>query len=536
MTRASNLPVDAAAAHEDAPHAACGPGQKRWVLTAAILGSSLAFVDGTIVNVALPAIQNALAATVYQAQWVVESYALLLASLLLAGGSLGDRLGRRKVFLWGVTVFAVASVGCALSQSVHQLIAARAVQGIGAALLVPGSLALISIAFPPEERGHAFGTWTAFTGIASAIGPLIGGYLVDRYSWSWAFAMNIPAALVVFWIAWVHVPESRRPGKVAGLDWIGTGLATLGLGGIVFAFIEAPSRQWRSVEVLSALAIGIVSLLAFVIAEQREASPMLPLRLLRNRNFAGANLLTLLLYAALGGGFFFLPLNLIQVQGLSAVGAGAALLPLIAIMFALSRWAGGLVECYGARGPLVIGPLIAAAGFALLAVPGTSAGYVAGFLPGIATLGLGIAIAVAPLTTTVMNAVDPANAGVASGINNAVSRVAGLLAIAVFGWLMASVFEPHLRDAMASAALPGDVASSVWAQRDMLAAIAAPAGSSNEVAHAVRAAVQEAFVAGYRWIMLASAVLALVSAGVAAAFLDGASTMESSQRKGGIDA
>jgi EmrB/QacA subfamily drug resistance transporter len=505
---------------ESATHVDCTGTQKRWVLAAAILGSSLAFVDSTIVNVALPAIQQALGATVYQAQWVVESYALLLASLLLAAGSLGDRLGRRKVFLWGVLVFAVASVGCALSRTVHQLIAARAVQGVGAALLVPGSLALISLAFAPEERGRAFGTWTAFTGIASAIGPLAGGYLVDQYSWSWAFAINIPVAGAVFWIAWIHVPESARTQQGAGLDWIGTVLATLGLGGIVFAFIEAPSRQWQSPQVLAALAIGVVSLVAFVIAEQRQGAPMLPLRLLRIRSFAGANFITLLLYAALGGGFFFLPLNLIQVQGLSAAAAGAALLPLIAIMFALSRWAGGLVERHGPRGPLVVGPLVAAAGFALLALPGTSAAYVTGFLPGIATLGLGISIAVAPLTTTVMNAVDPSNAGVASGINNAVSRVAGLLAIAVFGWLMAVVFEPQLRDAMASAALPRDVATAVWAQRDMLAATAAPPGASAQVAQAVRGAVQEAFVAGYRWIMVVSAALALASAGVAAVFLD----------------
>jgi EmrB/QacA subfamily drug resistance transporter len=523
MTQVSRLPCDAAGAHEDSPHVDCGPAQRRWVLTAAVLGSSLAFVDGTIVNVALPAIQRALSASAYQAQWVVESYALLLASLLLAGGALGDRIGRRKVFLIGVVLFAVASVACAFSQTVHELIAARAVQGVGAALLVPGSLALISLAFPPDERGRAFGTWAAFSGVASAVGPLMGGYLVDRFSWSWAFAPNIPVAVIVLWIAWVHVPESRRTGQAAGLDLIGTALATLGLGGIVFAFIEAPSRQWLSAQVLSALAVGIGALMAFIFAEGHQAAPMLPLKLLRNRNFAGANLLTLLLYAALGGGLFFLPLNLIQVQGFSATGAGAALLPFILIMFMLSRWAGGLVERYGARGPLIVGPLIAAAGFALLAMPGTSAGYASGFLPGIVVLGLGISIAVAPLTTTVMNAVEPANAGVASGINNAVSRVAGLLAIAVFGWLMASVFAPRLHEALASAGLSADAAAAVWAQRDMLAAIGAPAGASVEVAHAVRGAVQEAFVAGYRWIMAVSAMLALASAVTAIAFLDHAS-------------
>jgi EmrB/QacA subfamily drug resistance transporter len=432
--------------------------------------------------------------------------------LLLPGGALGDRLGRRRVFLLGVLVFAAASVACMLSATVHQLIAARAVQGLGGALLVPGSLALISLAFPEQERGKAFGTWAACSGITSALGPLLGGYLVDRFSWQWAFALNIPLALVVLAIGWTHVPESRRGDVTERLDWPGALLATVGLGGIVFAFIEAPSRHWRSPMVLGALAVGVLALAAFVRVEQRQRAPMLPLALLRNRNFAGANLLTLLLYAALGGGLFFLPLNLIQVQGLSATAAGAALLPFILTMFLLSRWAGGLVDRYGARPPLVIGPLIAAAGFALLVLPGSAAGYF-GFLPGITVMGLGMAIAVAPLTTTVMNAVDPANAGVASGINNAVSRVAGLLAIAVFGWLMASVFEPRLQQGLAAGGLSRETADAVWAQRDKLAAITAPAGAATE-------AVRSAFIAGYRWIMAVSAALAVASALSAALLLD----------------
>ncbi len=516
MTLATRLPCDDTALNREAQEVSCGAAQKRWVLAASILGSSLAFVDGTVVNVALPAIQQALAASVYQAQWVVESYSLLLAALLLVGGSLGDRLGRRRVFLIGVGIFATASVACVISQTVQQLIAARAIQGLGAALLVPGSLALISVAFPKDERGGAFGTWAAFSGVTAALGPLLGGYLIDRFSWAWAFAVNVPLALVVLAITWYHVPESRRPGKPERLDAAGALLATMGLGGIVFAFIEAPSRGWHALAVLAALGVGVVSLLAFVYAEHVQQSPMLPLQLLRNRNFAGANLLTLLLYGALGGGLFFLPLNLIQVQGLSATGAGAALLPFILIMFLLSRWAGGLVDRQGARRPLMVGPLVAAAGFALLIVPGTSASNWTGFLPGITVLGLGMAIAVAPLTTTVMNSVEPEAAGTASGVNSAVSRVAGLLAIAVFGWLMASVFEPRLQQAMTAAGLPADVVNAVWAQRDKLAAIALPPGATP----AARGAVQEAFVAGYRWIMAASAMLALASALVAATFLD----------------
>lgn len=521
VTQAARLPCDEAAMRRGE----CLPGssvqQKRWVLAASILGSSLAFIDGTVANVALPAIQHALSATVYEAQWVIEAYALLLAALLLAGGSLGDLHGRRRVFLAGVALFGVASLACALSQDVHQLIAARAVQGVGGALLIPGSLALISASFPQEERGRAFGTWAGFTGITAGAGPLVGGWLIDNYSWAWAFAVNVPLALLVLVITWARVPESRDEAKAGTkLDAAGALLATLALGGIVFAFIEAPARGWRSMAVLGALGLGMVALAAFIRVERTRRSPMLPLELLRNRNFAGANLLTLLLYAALGGGLFFLPLNLIQVQGLSATAAGAALLPFIVVMFALSRWAGGLVETRGARLPLVMGPLIAAAGFALLALPGTHASYRA-FLPGIAVMGLGMALAVAPLTTTVMNAVGPEHAGTASGVNNAVSRVAGLLAVAVFGYLMASIFEPRLQQALASSGLSGDVVAAVWSQRDKLAAISLPHGLTAETAAAAREAVHGSFVAGYRWIMVVSTALSLASAAVAAVWIDG---------------
>lgn len=516
MTLAARFPCDEPAPGRTAEAAGCGPAQKRWVLVASILGSSLAFIDGTVANVALPAIQQDLHASVYQAQWVIEAYALLLAALLLVGGSLGDRLGRRRVFMAGVAVFAVASVACALSQTAPQLIAARSVQGVGAALLVPGSLALISATFPEGERGRAFGTWAAFSGITSALGPLLGGFLIDRLSWSWAFAINVPLAALVLAIAAWRVPESRRAGPLPRLDGAGAALATLGLAGCVFFFIEAPARGWAAPAVLAAGAIGLGALAAFFRVERARPDPMLPLGLLRNRNFAGANLLTLLLYAALGGGLFFLPLNLIQVQELSATAAGAALLPFTVIMFLLSRWAGGLVDRHGPRGPLLAGSSIAAAGFALLALPGTGASYWTGFLPGIAVLGLGMGIAVAPLTTTVMNSVPPEAAGVASGVNNALSRVAGVLAIAVFGVVMALAFEPHLR--AASAGLPAELGAALWQQRDRLAAIELPA--TLEGAEQARAAVRQAFVAGYRWIMAISALLALGGAAVAAGWME----------------
>jgi MFS family permease len=389
------------------------------------------------------------------------------------------------------------------------------VQGAGAALLVPGSMALISAHFAQAERGRAFGLWTGFSGITSAVGPVVGGWLVDHGSWEWAFLVNLPLAAAVIAITYRHVPESA-PSVHTRLDLGGALCATLALGGAAYAFTEAPTRGWSAPEVIAALLLAAVAIAAFIAVERRHPAPMLPLRLLRNRTFSGANLLTLLLYAGLGGGLFFLPLNLVQVQGMSATGAGAALLPFILVLFVLSRWAGSLVERHGARGPLVIGPVIAAAGFALLMLPGTAASYWTGFLPGIGVLGLGMAITIAPLTTTVMNAVEPAAAGVASGVNNAVSRMAGLLAIAVFGWVMALVFEPALQAALNDAALPPAVVDAAWAQRDRLGALRIE-GSELATAQAVHGAVQEAFVAGFRWIMGASAALALLGAAVAAA-------------------
>lgn len=490
----------------------CPEAARPWVLAAAIVGSSMAFIDGTVVNVALPAIQADLHATAFQAQWVVESYALLLAALLLVGGALGDHYGRRRIFAIGVGIFALSSVACALAANVQQLIAARAVQGVGGALLVPGSLALISAAYPEKERGKAIGTWSGFSGITAAVGPVLGGFLVDHFSWTWAFLINVPMALLVLWIVWRHVPESRGASASGGLDLWGALLATAGLGGIVYAFIEAPTQGWGSAAVLSALAIGVLGSVAFFVAERKARTPMLPLELLRIGNFSGANLLTLLLYAALGGGLYFFPLNLIQVQGYSATVAGAALLPFIFIMFALSGWAGQLVDRFGPRMPLVIGPAIAAVGFALFALPGVGASYWSGFLPAVVVLGFGMTVTVAPLTTTVMNAVGAELAGVASGVNNAVSRAAAVLAIAVFGAIMAWAFDTalagHLREMGASAQLTAFLEG----ERSKLAGAAIPPGADAATAAAVKRAVAESFVAGFRWVMLSSAALAVLSA------------------------
>ena len=495
-----------------AEEGACPEASKPWVLAAAIVGSSMAFIDGTVVNVALPAIQADLQATAFQAQWVVESYALLLAALLLVGGALGDHYGRRRIFAVGVGIFAISSVACGLAASVQQLIAARAVQGIGGALLVPGSLALISAAFPEKERGKAIGTWSGFSGITAAVGPVLGGFLVDHFSWTWAFLSNVPMALLVLWIAWRHVPESHGASASGGLDFWGALLATAGLGGVVYTFIEAPTQGWGSPAVIAALGVGIVGSAGFIAVERKARTPMLPLGLLRIGNFSGANLLTLLLYAALGGGLYFFPLNLIQVQGYSATVAGAALLPFILIMFALSGWAGQLVDRFGPRLPLVIGPAIAAVGFALFAVPGVGASYWSGFLPAVIVLGFGMTVTVAPLTTTVMNAVGPDLAGVASGVNNAVSRAAAVLAIAVFGAIMAWAFDAALAGNLREMGASAQVSAFLEGERSKLAGAALPPGVDAATAAAVKRAVAESFVTGFRWVMLLSAGLAVLSA------------------------
>jgi EmrB/QacA subfamily drug resistance transporter len=488
--------------------------RRKWILAATIIGSSMAFIDSTVVNVALPALQASFHATLADVQWVVESYGLFLGALILVGGSLGDLFGRRLIYMLGVAIFALASLACALASNVHQLILMRSVQGMGAALLVPGSLAIISASFDEKIRGQAIGTWSGFTAITSAIGPVLGGWLVEHGSWRWVFFINLPLAAAVIAISLWHIPESR--GASSGrVDWLGALLATLGLGGLVYGFIESVNLGWRAPLVSGSLSMGCACLIFFLFVEARVSSPMVPLTLFASSAFSGANLLTLFLYAAMGIVFFLLPLNLIQVQGYSATGAGAALLPLILLMFTLSRWSGGLVARYGPRPPLVLGPLVVALGFVLIAVLSVGGSYWSRLFPAVVALGLGMAITVAPLTTVVMNSVSQDRVGAASGINNAVARVAGVLAIAVFGIVMVNTFSYRLNHMLLHLSLPPGLLQEIQSLETRLAGLPIPAGISPATSAAIRQAIAEAFLFGFRVVTLICAALSVASSAVA---------------------
>jgi EmrB/QacA subfamily drug resistance transporter len=405
-------------------------GAGRWLLAVTVAGSGMAFLDGTVVNVALPDIGRDFGATTSSLQWILNGYLLTLASLILLGGSLGDRYGRRRVFVIGVGLFTFASLLCAVAPSSGALVGARLLQGVGGALLTPGSLAIIEASFRPADRARAIGAWSGLGGVATAFGPLLGGWLIGAISWRAIFLINLPIGIFVVWAATRHVPETRDPMATGRIDVSGAVLAAIGLAGTTFTLIEAPEKGATALVVIAG-AVGVLSLIAFFAAERRVSNPMLPLEIFRSRQFSAANAVTFVVYAALGG-FFFLLVAFLQVSlGYSPIAAGAASLPVTFLMLMFSARAGALAQRIGPRLPLTIGPLIIAVGLLMLAQADEGSSYLTGLLPGIVVFGLGLTLVVAPVTATVLAAADSRHSGIASGVNNAVARVGSLLAVAV---------------------------------------------------------------------------------------------------------
>jgi EmrB/QacA subfamily drug resistance transporter len=473
----------------------------------------MAFVDESVVNVALPRIESDLQTTLSVMQWVINAYTLCMSALLLVGGAAADQFGRRRIFLIGVTVFAVASIGCGLAMDVPVLLGARAAQGIGAALLVPCSLALIGASFDEKERGAAIGVWSGASAIAAGVAPLLGGWLVDHVSWRAIFLINPLVAIPTLWITVAVVPESRDENAPRALDWRGALLAFAGLGCVVHALISSSQVGWQHSTVIVTLAAGFVLLGGFVLAERGSRWPMMPLELFRSRIFSGVNLLTLLLYGALGGAFFFLPFLLIQARGYSATAAGAAYLPFTLVLGVLSRWSGGLLDRFGARGPLVIGPTLTALGFVSLAVAERPYWMT---LLSMTLLGFGMAVAVAPLTATVLNAVPANRTGVASGINNAVASIGSLLLIAILGSLALGVFNRSLDQHLATAQASRSVAQAVDMARGAFVITSMPEGLSGQERELAHSIVADSVTTTVRIAFWIAAVLALASALAAA--------------------
>jgi EmrB/QacA subfamily drug resistance transporter len=413
---------------------------QRLTLIATILGSTVVFLDATVVNVALPAIGDDLGAGLAGQQWVLESYMLALVALILVGGSLGDQFGRRRLYVTGLIGFGISSALCAVAPNEEFLVAARALQGVAGALLVPGSLAIVAATFEGEERGKAVGTWTAWTGIATVFGPAGGGALIAILSWRAIFAVNLPLIAVTAYLTLRAVEESRDPDAHRGVDWIGIVLSAAGLGGPVFALIEQPTHGWGDPLVWLPLVVGVLCFAAFLLYEARARFPMLDLTLFRIRNFAVANVTTLAVYAGLSGGLLFVTLYLQQVAGYSALEAGLATTPISILLFFLSPRFGRLASGTGPRLPMTAGPLVAGAGMLLFLRVGAGASYFGDVLPAVVVFGLGLSATVAPLTATVLDSVPERRVGIASGINNGVSRVAGLLAIAVLGAVISAQF------------------------------------------------------------------------------------------------
>ena len=489
------------------------PGRGAWVLAATIIASSMAFIDMSVVNVALPVLQRSIGASFAEAQWVVEAYVLLLSALTLLGGTMGDIYGRRRIFALGILIFALASAACGFATTPAMLILARVAQGIGGALMVPGSLALIAALIPADKRGKAIGLWSACTGVMVAAAPALGGWLVHELSWRWVFLINLPLAVLALAILVARVPESRAGGG-RGIDLPGAVLATLGLGGLTYGLIEAGRHSFLSPPAGIPILLGAIFLTLFILLEAHSDEPMIPLSLFRLPVFAGVQSYTFLLWAAIQGALFFVPFRLMQVQGFGPLQAGTALLPFVIVVSLLSRWTGILVDRHGARLYLVAGALLTGAGFLLLMLPDATTGYLAGFLPGLLVMGVGMGFCAAPVTVVALNSAGPEHVGVASAVNNMVARVGGLLAIAAFGLALAARFNVSLDHALDRMALPPAAVTALEPERSKLAAAELPPGLSEDQQVVLGRAIDDAFVEGYRWVMALAALLAFASAAI----------------------
>ncbi|MBL9210943.1 MAG: MFS transporter [Opitutaceae bacterium] len=479
----------------------------------------MAFIDGTALSVALPALQTDLKATGASLLWVTNGFSLPLAALLLFGGALGDAFGRRRIFGLGILIFVSASVACGLAPGIEVLVGARMVQGVGGALMIPGSLALISSHYPAEVRGKAIGTWSAFSVLATTLGPVLGGLLAGAGLWRAVFFINVPLAAVALAVVWFKIPaEPAGPGE-RRVDWWGAALVTAGLAGVNHGLIQWPKSGLGDPQVLVPLAGGALALAGFLLLQQRVREPLLPLDIFRSRPLCAACLLSFLFYMGFHGTLFFMPLNLVQVQGYAPMLAGLTQLPLMALLILLSRWAGRLVDQRGPRLPLTVGPIVAGMGFLSFALPGLTAGpgaFWTTFLPGFLLVGVGLGLTATPLSTAVMDSVPPARLGLASGVNSSVTRLAGVFAIAVLGPVMLGAFGWALESRVAGLGLSPDALAQLRLEAAKLAVAQPPPGLPAEVTHAVQQAIRGAFVEGFRLVVAVAAGLCWLGAAMAA--------------------
>jgi EmrB/QacA subfamily drug resistance transporter len=501
--------------------------QERWILGATIVASTMAFSDMTIVNVALPVLQRTLKASFAEVQWVVESYTLVLSALILVGGAIGDLYGRRRVFSIGIVIFALASAGCGLSASPAMLVVSRGIQGLGAALMMPGSLAIVSASFPRDRQGHVIGIWSSVTGISMAIAPAFGGWLIDTFSWHAVFLINLPLAAVALAITWRKVPESRST-RSRSLDFKGMACAIIGLGSLTYGLIEAGGHGFADPRTFGPMGVGAIALMLFILAEKTAAAPMIPLSFFRIPSFSAIQAFTFLLWAALQGTTFFVPFRLMQVQGFAPTQAGFALLPLVVTAAILSRWFGRLTDRVPPRFLLISGACFTGVGFFTLMFPDTDTSYFISFMPSLFLMGIGMGICQVPVTVVALNAAGPSNVGTASAVNNMAARTGGLIAIAVFGLVLAQGYNNALTQGLREIDLPEAARHALDLQRSKLAGAVIPAGLPEDQRAAVAVVIKQSFVTGYRWAMFVAGMMAFLSVGIAIKYLARADRKSSS--------